>query len=480
MVAFALWGAWAAILSAAACGSEKRLTDVASEGGHQSGVGGNESGGAGPSSGGAGPSAGSAGISSGAADASGTRGDSDASGSPSDGRPSVLADAAALPVDATERGDVAVQGFLHPGLLHSNEDFDRMRTKVAANAQPWKAGWDRLVANGHSALTWTARPAPVVYRGADGVHPENYAQLFNDAAAAYALALRWKISGDAAYADKAIAVLDAWSAVLTSIGGTSDKFLAAGLYGYELANAGEIMRTYAGWSTADFTQFKSMMQNVFYSMNHDFLLHHNGACISHYWANWDLCNMDSMIAIGVLLDDRAIYDEAVEYFKNGAGNGAIGKAVFFVHPGHLGQWQESGRDQGHNTLGIGLMGAFCEMAWKQGDDLYAYDDNRFLAGAEYVATYNLGNDVPYVTYDNCDNVNQTVIASAGRGDIRPIWELVYNHYVNRRGLAAPNVASYAAMVRPEGGGGDYGPNSGGYDQLGYGTLTFTLPPPPAP
>ena len=28
--------------------------------------------------------------------------------------------------------------------------------------------------------------------------------------------------------------------------------------------------------------------------------------------------------------------------------------------------------------------------------------------------------------------------------------------------------------RPEGGGGDYGPNSGGFDQLGYGTLTATL------
>jgi hypothetical protein len=30
-------------------------------------------------------------------------------------------------------------------------------------------------------------------------------------------------------------------------------------------------------------------------------------------------------------------------------------------------------------------------------------------------------------------------------------------------------------VRPESGGGDYGPNSGGFDQLGYGTLTATLP-----
>ncbi|HET6149912.1 MAG TPA: alginate lyase family protein [Polyangia bacterium] len=350
-----------------------------------------------------------------------------------------------------------------------------MIAKVAAGAQPWKSGWDRLVANAHSSLNWAPNPTAVVYRGADGVHPENYAQLYNDAAAAYALALRWKISGNAAYADKAVQVLNAWSAVLTGFGGTTDLFLAAGLQGYEIANAAEIMRTYAGWSATDFARFKNMMLQIFYPLNHDFLTRHNGdRCLTHFYANWDLCNMASMLAIGVLADDRSIYNEAIDYFKNGGGNGAIGNAVYFLHPGNLGQWQESGRDQGHATLGIGLMGAFCEMAWKQGDDTYGYSQNRFLAGAEYVASYNLGNDVPYVTYSNCVDVSQPVIAAAGRGDVRPIWELAYNHYVKRRGLAAPNIEAYAAKVRPEGGGGDYGPSSGGYDQLGYGTLTATL------
>jgi hypothetical protein len=32
---------------------------------------------------------------------------------------------------------------------------------------------------------------------------------------------------------------------------------------------------------------------------------------------------------------------------------------------------------------------------------------------------------------------------------------------------------FAENVRPEGGGGHYGPDSGGFDQLGFGTLTFT-------
>jgi hypothetical protein len=51
--------------------------------------------------------------------------------------------------------------------------------------------------------------------------------------------------------------------------------------------------------------------------------------------------------------------------------------------------------------------------------------------------------------------------------------MIYNHYVKRRGMSAPYVAAMAAKARVEGGGGDYGPNSGGYDQLGFGTLTAT-------
>jgi hypothetical protein len=42
-----------------------------------------------------------------------------------------------------------------------------------------------------------------------------------------------------------------------------------------------------------------------------------------------------------------------------------------------------------------------------------------------------------------------------------------------KGLYAPNSQRFAETLRPEGGGGDYGTNSGGFDQLGFGTLAFT-------
>ena len=373
------------------------------------------------------------------------------------------------------------QAFVHPGLLHTEADFARMRSKVNASAQPWKGSWDMLVANSHSQSTYTPNPVDTVRRGGTG---ENYSRLFNDIAAAYQTALRWKITGDIAYANKSIAIMNAWSSTLRYVTGNADRFLAAGIYGYEFANAAEIMRTYSGWAAADFTRFKDMMLNEFYPLNEDFLTNHNTACITNYWANWDLCNMASILAIGVLCDRRDLYNRAISYFKTGAGNGSIAHAVWFLHAATLGQWQESGRDQGHSTLGMGLMGAFCEMAWNQGDDMYGYDSNRFMKGAEYVAQYNIGNTVPYVTYtwgsgQTCTQMSQTVISDASRGNLRPVWEMIYNHYANRMGLSVPGISSYATLHRPEGGGGNYGTTSGGFDQLGFGTLTFTRDPLPA-
>ena len=384
-----------------------------------------------------------------------------------DPTPNVATDPANEPVPAPATS----RKFVHPGLLHTDADFERMRAKVAANAQPWLDGWNRLKANGRSQLGATPRPLATVIRGGDN---QNFAQMYIDIARAYQLALRWKVSEDTRYADLAVVLLNAWSSTLTSIEGNADRFLAAGIYGHQFANAAEIMRTYPGWVASDFARFQNMMLTVFYPLNHSFLVNHNGAEITNYWANWDQCTLASILAIGVLCDRQDLYDEALGYYKAGQGNGAGLQAVYHVHPGYLGQWQESGRDQGHCTLGIGLAGVFCEMAWNQGDDVYGYENNRFLAGAEYVAKSNLrdlsGNfyTVPFFTNINKQGT-QDVLSTGALGHQRGIWESVYNHYANRLGIATPYTLLQAIQMRPENDG------SNG-DQLGFGTLTYTRDP----
>ncbi|WP_428738984.1 LamG-like jellyroll fold domain-containing protein [Sulfurimonas sp.] len=378
---------------------------------------------------------------------------------------------------SSSSGGTTSYTFSHPSLLHTQEDFERMAAKVLANESPWVDSWNILITNTHASLSYTPSPQSVVYRNDPNNGADNSAKLFNDVAAAYACALRWKISGDSDYADKAVEIMDAWSAVLTKISwsdGYHDGFLAAGLQGYQFANAAEIMHSYSGWSTTNFQRFQMMMREVFHPMNGRLL---SAPTSLRSYSNWDLCAIAAIIATGVVCDDSEMFEGGIEYFKNGLGNGCVYNVVNYIHDGYLGQTQESGRDQGHNTLSVMLLTTICEMAWNQGVDLYGFANNRVLAAAEYVSKGNLIDDttstyytMPFSTYTN-GNVTHTEFATGSQGSLRAGWALIYHHYVNRKGLAAPYTKRYMLATQPEGGGGNYGPNSGGYDQLGYTTLT---------
>ncbi|MFD5478706.1 alginate lyase family protein [Streptomyces hawaiiensis] len=387
-----------------------------------------------------------------------------------------LTAALALGAGATATtADAAPAAFTHPGMLHNAGDINRAKVRVAAGDDPWLSGWNRLTANSHSQSTWAPRATATVIRGGTG---ENYSLLFNDIAAAYQNALRWKVGGTEANARCAANILNAWSRTLTTVTGNADRFLAAGIYGWQFANACELMRDYPAF---DLAAAQDMMVRVFFPLNNQFLTGHNDACITNYWANWDLCNMASVMAIGILTDNAAKYDQAVTYFKSGAGNGSIQHAVPFLYGNvegyDLGQWQESGRDQGHTVMGMGQMGALCEMAWNQGDDLYSYDGRRFMKAAQYVAKYNLNMNVPFTTYtwgtgQNCAQQSQTVLGSGSRGQVRPVWAMLHYHYGRRLLLDDKYISQMCFTVAPEGGGGDYGTTSGGFDQLGFGTLMY--------
>ncbi|MCT9075455.1 alginate lyase family protein [Streptomyces fulvoviolaceus] len=377
---------------------------------------------------------------------------------------------------AATQADAAPATWTHPGMLHNAGDINRAKVRVAAGTDPWLSGWNKLTANSHSQSTWTNRATATIIRGGTG---QNYGLLYNDIAAAYQNALRWKVGGTEANAVCAANILNAWAKTLTSVTGNADRFLASGLYGWQFANAVELMRDY---DALDLAACQEMLASVFYPLNNSFLTNHNDACITNYWANWDLCNMASILAIGILNEDSAKYDQAVTYFKSGAGNGSIAHAVPYLYTDSdgyaLGQWQESGRDQGHTVMGMGQMGAVCEMAWNQGDDLYSYDSRRFMKAAQYVAKYNLGSDVPFTTYtwgtgQSCAQSSQTVVSSASRGQVRPVWAQLHFHYNRRLSLDDKYISQmYYNLVAPEGGGGDYGSDSGGYDQLGFGTLMY--------
>jgi len=365
-----------------------------------------------------------------------------------------------------------LQPFVHPGGLHNQADLDRMRARVTAGAHPWIDDWNRLIVDPLAQDSYT--PSPMANMGV------SRQRASRDAHAAYLNTLRGYISGDTRYTDCAIRICNAWSAAVDQVPTGRDIPGLSGIPIAEFALVGELLRISPRWNPEDLARFQRMLRTYWYPVCHDFLTRHNNASNTTYWANWDIANIGALIAIGVVCDDHAIFDEGVAYFRSGAGTGSIRNAVYVVHPGGLGQWQESGRDQEHAQLGVGMLAQACEVAWKQGLDLYGAANNRLLAGAEYVAAWNLGKPVPYKYYTNSDHANQSWPSRNGRGrlDDRPLWELLYNHYAVLKGLRAPNTRAMAQLMRPEGGSADH---------FGYGTLTFTLdatrspyPPSPAP
>ena len=150
--------------------------------------------------------------------------------------------------------------------------------------------------------------------------------------------------------------------------------------------------------------------------------------------NWGHIVNRCRMAAAIFLEDKALYQHAIDTYLYANDNGSLPNYVC-----DTGQCQETGRDQGHAQLGLGAMCEICEMAWEQGDDLWGALNNRLMKGMEYTAKYNLGYDVPFERWTDCTGLynDWTEPGSMGRGQIRCIYDLPYQHYVGRKGLKMP-------------------------------------------
>ena len=270
--------------------------------------------------------------------------------------------------------------FVHPGLLHSGADLQRIQARLAEKAEPWVGGFEKLRTDPRSSADWKLQgPHNDVNRD-----EPTCAHFNEDGGAAYQNALMWCLTGKREHAFTAIGILNRWSDKLKTFSG-KDKILGASLGTFQYINAAELLRySKAGWSPAEVRRFEQMLRAAVYPVIKDFAPFANG--------NWDGGCEKTLMAMGVFCDDRQIYQSAVDYFLNGSGNAGL---THYIING-AGQCQESGRDQQHAQLGLGHLAETCEIAWNQGLDLYGQSDNRLLHGFEYTAQFDLGHDVPFV------------------------------------------------------------------------------------
>lgn len=209
--------------------------------------------------------------------------------------------------------------------------------------------------------------------------------------------------------------------------------------GFLWVSAAGLIRSsdFTGWSAIDRAKFDAWIRGVVYA---DTAYDASGVLVTplvNGAGARGAFGLRTKLAIGVYLDDHDIYDEAIDYFFNGQGNGA---PHYYVKP-DTGQTWEAGRDQGHAQGGLSRLVETAQIAYNQGDSsLYAWQDDALLRAVEYIASYNLGNDVPYSPmqpYTLDWSAVYTVISATGRGMFATIYELPYSYFHSTLGFPMP-------------------------------------------
>ena len=386
--------------------------------------------------------------------------------------------------------------YTHPTLLHTSADINRVKGNLTE--EPFKSAYAHL----ETQSTGQAAGAVEVLKRMDKVnwsetYPDygNFAHAATDAKLAYELALRYQLKGSTAAATAAVNILNDWASTCKGMLRVSGKNYTNNIpdpneylmtiQAYQFANAAELLRDYSGWQAADFQKFQNWMRQTFADVAYQFLENHHGnENALHYWLNWDLAALNAMLSVGILCDDAALVNYALDYTQNGTGTGNVANAIVATHQDTnssetLAQCQESGRDQGHATLDVTLLGVLCQTARNIGTDLFT--PYKALEMAEYVGKYNLkdangdfrysDDEVPFAAYDNGE-VSHTVISAEARGTERPNWEL-FLAYAKANGKPAAYVEEWVKYERQKNAYGEGVATS--TDELGFGTLMFAAP-----
>ncbi|KAF2791003.1 secreted protein [Melanomma pulvis-pyrius CBS 109.77] len=341
--------------------------------------------------------------------------------------------------------------FTHPGIFVSKPQLDFVKSKLTSKAEPWTSAYKAMDSVTWAKTTWAPKPIATVrcedpgtpeYQLEAGCKDERY-----DALAAYSMALRWALTGDAQFSKKAISIFDAWSGVLKGHLSTSapeQVGLQSGWVGTTWARAAEIIRyTNAGWSASSIAAFSTMLRDIYLPQT-----------------NLSSVMLEATQGIAIFLDDSTTYSTVMARFKqhvpsyiylekDGAypvipawsnyKTEARVKTLWQDDVSYFeGRTQESCRDLEHASYGIESISHMMETARIQGEDLYGTEmGTRLEKALEVHAPYGDGGSAPSWF---CKGTLKLTLNSA--------TEPAYNALVTRLGKSMPNTKKYTEAKRP--------------------------------
>ncbi|WP_374118416.1 alginate lyase family protein [Streptomyces sp. 8L] len=356
---------------------------------------------------------------------------------------------------ATPAVAAAPAAFVHPGVNLDTAQLDFVRSKVQANAEPWKSAYNQMISSKYADLNRTPKPRANVECGSYSNPNNGCTDERQDAIAAYTDALAWYITRDDRYAQESIKLMDAWSATLQEHT-NSNAPLQTGWAGASWPKAAEIIKhVYGNWPNE--SRFDTMLRNVYMPT----LIKGSNSN-----GNWELTMMEAAVSISVYLDDKTDYDTAIsKYLTRTAAyvylptDGDLPKTVpsqnlntrdkivsywqgqSTFNASMAGVTQETCRDFTHTGYGISNIGHVYETARIQGQDLYPQVGERLRQALGFQSKFQTGSASK--PSDLCPGKSLTL----GLG---PITEVGFNALHTRKGVAMTQTQALTESQRPAG------------------------------
>jgi len=314
--------------------------------------------------------------------------------------------------------------WVHPGCTTSKAALDRLKQKVEAKEDPWYKGWQLMTASSKAKSSYTTVGSTTGdIGGSDGTRQ----RCSKDCQAAYYNLLEWWVTGNEAYAKCAVRIINKWTQTVSTSNG--ELFM---LPIKSLVEVADMALLYDGWAETDREALRELCRTVLYPACKGWL----GSCDS--WPGWDGPANYCCLLLGIFLEDEAIYNEAIRYYKYGAsGTGYGGGCVTNMVCYDTGQTIEMGRDIPHAEIGLNVAAKFCQAVMNQsGDDLFSFPDGKCLLikAHEYLTKWQLEHvcdDWQY--YEGCTNApryfNSVSIRYPHRISGYPSPEIIYNYAV---------------------------------------------------
>jgi hypothetical protein len=341
--------------------------------------------------------------------------------------------------------------FTHPGVGVSRAQLDFVRAKVQAGAQPWTDAFNQAKNSSYGSLSRTPKPRAVVECGPYSNPNLGCTDERQDAIAAYTDAVLWYITRDDRYAQKAIQLMDAWSATIRDHT-NSNAPLQTAWSASSWPKAAEIIKhVYGNWPNSG--RFATMLRNVYLP---EII---NG---SNSNGNWELTMTEAIQGIGVFLEDRAVYDKAIALYrvrvpafvylesdgplpktKPSQNLNTREKIIAYWHGQETfvnGLTQETCRDFTHAGYGISSISHVLETSRIQGIDLYPEFGERLRHALGFQSRWER----------NLEPVPSWLCKGTVNRGLGPITEVGFNALHTRLGIAMTNTQAITESRRPAG------------------------------